>query len=99
MTARAISIEAYHAHVDDGGALVQWVYILHFLKNDIDGASHGRTRAELAARLNIRVASVCGRVNELLEAGLIVELDRRKCIETGAKAHPLFDAERQWRLF
>ena len=47
------------------------------------------TRNEIANALGIPLSAVCGRVHELLEAGRIEELERRRCMVTGYQAHPL----------
>lgn len=94
MTARAISIEAYHRHIESGKALVQWADIYQFLEEPNQGGEvMPFTRAELAYYMELRESSVCGRVKELLDAGLIVELPRRKCTVTGHMAHPVTVAE------
>lgn len=98
MTARRISIEAYHRHLESGKALTQWQRIYEWLYTyygpvnynpEAFPAYEGCTRAELAEKLHLRVSSVCGRVKELLDAGMIEELPRRKCTVTGDMAHPL----------
>lgn len=43
----------------------------------------GKTRNELALRLSMRLASVCGRANELVAAGLLVEDGTRMDAVTG----------------
>ena len=98
MTARNISIEAYHKHIESGKAWVQWVKIFDFM---LENSHTFFTRAEIAHYLGMRDSSVCGRVNKLLEAGLLVEHDRRKCKVTGSPAHPVgikFDDPKQGKL-
>ena len=85
MTARNISIEAYHKHLESGKALVQWVRIVEHLRKSLCPL----TRAEIAQRLNMRDSSVCGRVNELLKAKLVVEHNRQQCSVTLQQAHPI----------
>jgi hypothetical protein len=36
MTARAISIEAYHRHIESGKALVQWAEIYEHLRTNVN---------------------------------------------------------------
>lgn len=57
------------------------------------------TRAELAEMLEMRLSSVCGRVNELRELGVIEELPRRRCRVTGESAHPVRLAPVRRELF
>lgn len=85
MTARNISIETYYAHIESGEALKQWMKVLNALR------AHEKpfTRSELSDLTGIRINAVCGRVNELIKAGLVSEGDRRKCESTGKQAHEL----------
>ncbi|NGM79727.1 hypothetical protein [Burkholderia multivorans] len=41
------------------------------------------TREEIAARTNLKLSSVCGRVRELLDDGRLEKRGSRKCIATG----------------
>lgn len=59
--------------------LMKWLHM--------HGGEH--TRAELAARIGMRLSSVCGRVNELIELGYLEDGDRRPCSQTGRSAHPV----------
>lgn len=56
------------------------------------------TRAELAAVTGIALSSVCGRVNELLEDGVLTEGPIRKCGMTGNSAHDISLAPIHLRL-
>lgn len=47
------------------------------------------TRQEIATELGWQINRVCGRVKELLDAGRIVEGDKRECAVTGQTAYPL----------
>ena len=47
------------------------------------------TRGEIAAISGIALSAVCGRVNELVKVGSLIELDRRQCRITGRSAHPV----------
>jgi len=85
VTVRGISIEAYYRHMDSGKALNQWQRIYYELI--ITGRK--LTRAELAEYMHIRMSSVCGRVHELMRAGLLVEYPRRSCGITHEQAHPV----------
>jgi hypothetical protein len=56
------------------------------------------TRAELAHCMGYRVASVCGRTNELVKLFMVSEGPRRRCAITGSNAHPLRLAPAQMDL-
>ena len=45
------------------------------------------TRSEMAERMHMRLSSVCGRVNELIEMNYLEDGERRKCSVTGRSAH------------
>lgn len=47
------------------------------------------TRGELAAMSGIALSAVCGRVNELVGSGDLIELPRRPCKLSGRSAHPV----------
>ena len=85
MTVRGISIEAYYRHQESGKALNQWQKIYHFLNE----TGNRMTRAELSEYMIIRMSSICGRVHELMQAGLLVEYPRRSCGITHEQAHPV----------
>ena len=86
MTARSISKEAYARHIESGKRDVQWVKIYRYIASL---PLWPKTRSELSMILDIRMSSVCGRVNELIKAGLLVELGRRECRITKEPAHTL----------
>lgn len=56
------------------------------------------TRAELAHCMGYRVASICGRANELVKLQMLTEGPRRRCAITGSSAHPLRLAPAQMDL-
>jgi predicted transcriptional regulator len=87
MTVRAISIEAYKHHIDSGKAETQWMKIFTFMDSHVP-----LTRSEISETLGMRMSSVCGRIHELIEAGLLKEGDRRRCEITGEPAHTLESA-------
>ncbi|CAN7609696.1 hypothetical protein LJR034_004667 [Caballeronia sp. LjRoot34] len=41
------------------------------------------TRQDIVDRTNMRMASVCGRVRELLDAEILAVRGKRECLETG----------------
>lgn len=47
------------------------------------------TRNELAAKLDIKINSVCAPVKEMLQCAEIEELARRECTVTGRRNYPL----------
>ncbi|WP_395652540.1 MarR family transcriptional regulator [Brevundimonas sp.] len=53
------------------------------------GERTDHTRAEIAARAGIPLQSVCGRVNELIAAGLLEHGPRRLCSRTKNPANPV----------
>jgi hypothetical protein len=57
------------------------------------------TRNEIAAATGIRLSSVCGRCNSLVERQALSEGPRRRCAITGSTAHPLRLAPAQADLF
>jgi hypothetical protein len=57
------------------------------------------TRAELEHVTGLRTGTVCGRCNELIAKGAIVDNGRRKCTVTGQNAYALRLASRQGDLF
>lgn len=56
------------------------------------------TRNELATMSGIPIQSVCGRVNELVAAGVLEERVRRACKFTGRQSHPVRLAPKQLTL-
>lgn len=91
MSAKPISIEAYRKHIDSGKAHAQWVRIYVLLRFYFPPGYEQirRTRSELSDYTGIRLSSVCGRVNELIQAGLLTEYPRRNCQITNEPAHPV----------
>lgn len=95
MSAAATSVDAYRAFRSSPSLSRQQRVIVDHLA----AYRGGHTRAELAQATGIRLSSVCGRVNELLERGEIVERSRRPCSVTGVQAHVLRIAPNQSDLF
>jgi predicted transcriptional regulator len=83
---RDTSVEAYRDHVLSGDAGEQTILVFAAVKNS---GKEGITRKELSVKTGITINAVCGRANELLKSGLIDELERRPCLITQRKAHPL----------
>ena len=81
---RAISREAYLKHIHSGKQATQWMEIY-----DLMGSQPPMTRSEISQFSGMRMSSVCGRVHELIEAGMLKEYGRRTCKVTGEPAHPV----------
>jgi hypothetical protein len=82
MTVRSISIEAYERHIESGKRDLHWVKVYAYL-----GGSYPLTRSEISQFTGLRLSSVCGRVNELIGAKMLIEGERRNCSITGEPAH------------
>lgn len=79
------SLDAYIGLNKSGKAVTQRAKIYKYLK----GRKRGMTRQEISIATGIAINAVCGRVNELIKANVISELDRRACGITGSQAHTL----------
>lgn len=89
MTATTTSREAYHDHVISGRATTQREQLLDLLQR----SALPLTRYQLHLLTGIRLTSVCGRINALMDAGQVVvdrvDLDP----QTGKRAEYLQAAE------
>lgn len=85
MSVADTSLEAYREHRESGDLGAQQKKIMLFFH--LKGGEH--TRSELAEKIPMRLSSVCGRVNELIKLGYLVECVRRPCRVTGINAHPV----------
>ena len=94
MTARDTSIEAYQDLILAGKRPKQWMTIFHAVR--LNGQV---TRDQLAYLTNLRLASVCGRVKELIDEGLLVDDEIVLSSTTGAKVHAVKIAANQRELF
>lgn len=88
------SRDAYEQHRGSGALGEQQRKVMLFFHTH--GGEH--TRSELAAKIGMRLSSVCGRVNELIKLSYLVECQRRPCKETGISAHPVKLPPRQLEL-
>lgn len=88
------SRDAYRVHRESGELGAQQRRVMIFFHTH--GGEH--TRSELAAKIGMRLSSVCGRVNELIKLGYLVEDPRRPCRETSISAHPVRLPPRQMDL-
>ena len=78
------SLISYQEHILSGKMGEQSNTIYKFMK---PGVSY--SRRELSKLIGIELSSVCGRVNELLEMGLIEEGCKRKCLISGKLISPV----------
>ena len=79
---RDTSLEAYHKLKQDGKRIPQWMCVIHTLRR-----GSGLTRGEIAQLSGMRLSSVCGRVNELIQENILIDGARRKCQITEESAH------------
>lgn len=93
---RETSIEALQKYLDAGKDRTHKAQVLRHVINRPPS-----TRAEISQATGISLQTVCGRVNELLELGQVVEVGRRPCGVTGSMAMTIGPVEGspQWRLF
>jgi len=84
MTVATTSIEAFHEHKASGKLGHQAREIVEFLALHTD---RDWSRAELSEALDLRLSSVCGRINELLHSHHIDAGPARRCQITGKKVN------------
>jgi hypothetical protein len=84
MTVSDTSIKAYKEHQEEGKVGKQAQFILSNMKYPFD-----YSRRELSQMFNLELSSVCGRVNELLQIGLLEEMPARQCKITKKTIHPV----------
>jgi len=81
---RQTSLSAFDIIIEDGTRKSQSTKIIELLSTFPDGM----TREEIRDNTNIMYSSVCGRVNDLLKAGLVYENDNyTKINNSGKKAY------------
>ncbi|MBD1412891.1 MarR family transcriptional regulator [Burkholderia contaminans] len=64
------SIDSYCAHKAEGKASIQRITVLNYLR---ERPGVGMTRNDLARVLRLPIQSICGRIGELKDEGLVVE--------------------------
>ena len=84
MSVAQTSINAYKEHRAAGKVGQQAQSIL-----DSMDSGFGYSRRELAKKTGLELSSVCGRVNELLSLGLLVEGEKRRCLITNKTIAPV----------
>ena len=85
MTA-ATSIENYKIHRSSGKLGAQSMEILRFMETYPD---RDWSRAEIAEHLDMRLSSVCGRVNEMIHSGDLLPSSNRRCYVTNKTVCPV----------
>lgn len=84
MTVAETSIIAYKQHRATGKVGSQALSIFDAMDFHKD-----YSRRELVAVTGLELSSVCGRVNEMLQAGMLKEVSSRKCKITGKTIKPV----------
>jgi len=72
------SFLAYQEHKTNGRALSQRIQVYEFIK-----ANQPVTRKQIELGLGIGINAVCGRVNKLIEMGMVEVAFKNKCPITG----------------
>jgi hypothetical protein len=83
---RETSIAAYHELRDDGKLTAKQQQIIDHLHRH-PGAVF--SRLEISRAIDMPINCVAGRVNELLEKGVIEEADQRPCRISGRRINPI----------
>ena len=84
----------YREHRDSGKLSTQAGLVLNFIRGLADG--YDVSRLEIAEALGLRLSSVCGRVNELIAAGLLEPGVTRKCRMSGKTVCPVKATKREF---
>lgn len=90
MTVANTSMLAYEQHKRTGKIAPQQRKIVDALE-----FGFAFSRRELVKLTGMELSSVCGRVNELLQLGLIAETTPRACSETGRMVRPVVLAQQK----
>ena len=83
---RETSVAAYHELRDDGKLTAKQQQIIDYLHRH-PGAVF--SRLEISRAIDMPINCVAGRVNELLEKGVIEEADQRPCRISGRRINPI----------
>ena len=84
MTVANTSINAYKEHRASGKLGNQAREIFNAMQFNVT-----YSRRELVKLTGLELSSVCGRVNELVSSGLLMEMPSRKCMVTGKTVKPV----------
>lgn len=93
MSAATTSIAAYREIKRDGTLSAQQARIMAVIAHGMD-----YSRRELATLAKVELSAVCGRVNELVEDGYLIEGASRPCRITGKTIHPVKRPAEQMEL-
>jgi predicted transcriptional regulator len=77
MSVAETSIIAYDEHKENGKVGKQSILLLAYMKPNVF-----YSRRELAYATGIDLSAVCGRINELVKFGLVIEGAKRPCYMT-----------------
>jgi predicted transcriptional regulator len=95
VTAVQSSIDTYHAHLSEGGAQTQLAKIVEFL-----ASGRMATRREISEATGIEPGAVAGRVNWLVNHGVLIEaVGRHECSVTHRRVKAVRLAPGQLDLF
>lgn len=83
MTARDTSVDAYHGLGPKLGQQAARIV------SHVTAYGGDFSRTELSRATGISINAVCGRINELVTAGVLVESEPRQCSVTGKRVHPV----------
>lgn len=84
MTVADTSIIAYLDHKLQGKVGRQAQSLYEFMEDNVD-----YSRKELSRLTGMELSSVCARVNEMVDVGMLREVTRRKCKITGRLISPV----------
>jgi hypothetical protein len=84
MSVAETSVMAYKEHRAIGKVGSQAMYIFEIME-----FNKGYSRREIVKITGLELSSVCGRINEMLQSGMIEELVPRKCNITGKTIKPI----------
>jgi Fic family protein len=84
MSVAETSVMAYKEHRSTGKVGSQAMYIFETM-----GFNKDYSRREIVQITGLELSSVCGRINEMLQSGMLKEVSQRKCKVTGKTIKPI----------
>ena len=87
---RDTSLAAYQRMIASGKRPPQWMIVFQA----VNRSANGLTRSEIEGNTGLKLAAVCGRVNELIKEGILSDTGTRKCRATKERAHVVIVTER-----
>ena len=84
MSIAETSVMAYKEHKATGKVGSQAMYIFETM-----GFNKDYSRREIVQITGLELSSVCGRINEMLQSGMLKEVSQRKCKVTGKTINPI----------